>query len=285
MLQEGNAWNVDIVYNLFEPPPDIPCCYTVTHTVTLGNIVTINGLDYRETMSTGSESFLLRENNGLVYKYIESTQEELLMFDFTLEVGDVFNVSESIYTDFPNIHVSCVTNDLFSYVYESELHVSDVDYVVLAGEERKIITFEENSAWFNYVWIEGIGNMTGFDLMNEMIDITDYSILSCFTTGEDTYFMFGATSCDNTTLNTQEHMLSKIVLSPNPVTNSAILQIPEESGIDQLVILDASGRKLVESKIETSTYPINGELYASGLYFYQVLSEGRLLKTSSFIIR
>ena len=126
------------------------------------------------------------------------------------------------------------------------------------------------------------GNWTGFDLMEETVDVSGFTIIVCFTTNGETYFMFGATSCDNT-LNTQDLMLSKLAVAPNPVIDKGILQIPEESGIDHIVIFDAYGRKLFNEAIETSNYTIDAEQYASGLYFYQVFSEGRLLKTASFV--
>lgn len=277
MLQEGNSWNVDIYYEPFKGDPSL-----VTREMTLGEVVTINGIEYRQTLVSGNESCLLREDNGLVYKYSESIEEEYLLFDFTLEEGDVFNVSESAY-GFP-FFLSCVAPDLQSWVYEDALHVTSVDYVDIAGQNRKVITFEESSGVGYYYWIEGIGNWTGFDLMAETVDVSGSTIIVCFTTNGETYFMFGATSCDNT-LNTQDQTLSKVAIVPNPIVDKGIMQIPEESGIDHLMIFDAAGRKLVDSSIETSSYTIDSEQYATGLYFYQVFSDGRPLKTSSFIVR
>lgn len=275
MLQEGNSWNVDVHYEPFKGDPSL-----VTREMTLGELVTINGIEYRQTLVSGNESCLLREDNGRVYKYSEWSEEEYLLFDFTLEEGDVFNVSDSAY-GFP-FFLSCVAPDLLSWVYEDELHVISVDYVDIAGQNRKVITFGEFSSDGNYYWIEGIGNWTGFDLMEETVDVSGFTIIVCFTTNGETYFMFGATSCDNT-LDAQDVLLSKVAVAPNPIVDKAILQIPVESGIDHLVILDAYGRILLNETIETSYYTIDGEQYASGLYFYQVFSEGKLLMTASFV--
>ncbi|MEZ4857846.1 MAG: T9SS type A sorting domain-containing protein [Flavobacteriaceae bacterium] len=283
MLQEGNAWSVDLHYNLFAPPPNVPCCYTISVQVSLGETIMINGLEYKQIYSNNNPSCLLREENGKVYKYDEALQLDKVVFDFSLEEGDVFPLSGSVYEQFP-YNISCASENFFSIVYENELHVSSIEYLQMAGETRKVINFEEGS-WLSYSWIEGIGNVTGFDLMAEAIDITDYSILSCFTNNGETYFMFGATACDNTTLQLPENLKNEIFLYPNPITNISILQFPETLEISSLKIFNETGKLLKVETISKNNYTIDVMHYASGLYFYQVFSEGTLLKSDTFIVK
>ena len=75
-----------------------------------------------------------------------------------------------------------------------------MDFLEIAGEMRKVITFAEGNTFLEFQWIEGIGNITGFDLIWEALDITGGSLLVCFTNDVDTYYFNGANSCDNTTL-------------------------------------------------------------------------------------
>ena len=284
MLQEGNAWSVDLHYNFFDPPPNVPCCYTVSVQVSLGETIIINGLEYTQIYSNNNSSCLLREENGKVYKYDEAQQLDKVVFDFSLEAGDVFPLSGSVYEQFP-YNISCASENFFSIVYENELHVSSIEYLQMAGETRKVINFEEGS-WLPYSWIEGIGNVTGFDLMAEAIDITDYSILSCFTNNGITYFMFGATSCDNTTLYVPESLQNQIILYPNPVTKISILQFPETLEISSLKIFNEAGKLLKEETIsKKNSYTLEAMQYSSGLYFYKVFSKGRLLKSDAFIVK
>lgn len=278
MLQVGNEWNVDIHYDPFKGDPSV-----VTRELTLGDLVLINGIEYRQTLVSENVSCLLREDNGFVYKYSESLQEEYLLFDFTMEEGDVFNVTESAYGGFPYFS-SCVSPDLLSWVYESELHVANVDYVDIAGQIRKVISFEEFSAVGYYYWIEGIGNWTGFDLMAETVDISGFTIVACFTTDGETHFLFGATSCDNT-LGVSETDKAQPVLYPNPVTNISILHFPEESRIDTIKIFDVSGKLVKQESISQNYFAIDAMQYASGLYFYQGSSENTILITDKFMVR
>lgn len=279
LLQEGNKWNVDIHYDPFKGVP-----YVVTRELSLGDLVVINGLEYRQTLLSGNESCLLREEDGVVYKYKESQQEEVILFDFNLEIGDVFNVSDSAYSSFP-FNSSCVSPDLQSWVYETELHVNDVSYVELAGQVRKVISFEEYSSVGYFYWIEGIGNWTGFDLMAETIDVSGESIISCFTNNGETYFMFGATSCDNTTLQISDVLKGEITLYPNPITETSLLQLPQGFDIDQIRIYDVTGKVFADERIDKLVHPIASKKFSSGLYLYQLYSSGNLIKTAKFIVK
>ncbi len=278
MLQEGNSWNVDIYYEPFKGDS-----FTITRELSLGEVVEIDGLEYYQTLVSGNESCLLREDNGYVYKYNDFLQEEFLLFDFSLEVGDVFNVMESAYSGFPSFS-SCASPDLLSWVYETELHVESVDYVDIAGQNRKVITFEEYFSGGQYAWIEGIGNWTGFDLMSETIDVSGTTIIACFTTEGETYFMFGATSCDNTTLHTSDFLKNEIKLFPNPLTETSVLQFPPGFGIDQIKIYDVTGKVFADERIDKLVHPIAAKKFSSGLYLYQLYSSGNLIKTDKFVV-
>ncbi|RLD27253.1 MAG: hypothetical protein DRI70_04695, partial [Bacteroidetes bacterium] len=165
------------------------------------------------------------------------------------------------------------------------LTVKSVEFVELAGVNRKVITFDQYGYAGNFQWIEGIGNITGFDFMWEAIDITDGYLLVCFETNGTSYFFNNATSCDNTTLSIDDHSQDQIILYPNPVTSISILQFPSEGIIDLLKIYDVSGKLVKEEKVNKDYVLIDAMQYRSGLYFYQVFSVNKLLKTGKFIIR
>ena len=71
-----------------------------------------------------------------------------------------------------------------------------------------------------------------------------------------------------------ENIKEQIVLYPNPVTNTSILQIPEALNIDSIKIFDFNGRLVKEFTIQNNNIAINAMDYASGLYFYQIYAEG-----------
>ncbi len=280
MLEEGNEWNVDVRFEVFKADP---CCYTFTYDVSLGETVEINGNIYRELMSLDMVNCLLREEEGIVYKYDESSDSEQIVFDFTLEAGDSFQISESAY----NYGRSCVGNGIESHTGNSSLNVASVEYLMIAGEERKVITFEEGPFFSidSYQWIEGIGNITGIDLMEEMIDITAEHRLACFTNQGNTTFFNEATSCDNTTFSTLDNTIEAIGVYPNPVTEVSILSLPKTQQVDEVLIFNASGSLVRKEKPSADHLKIHAMNYRSGLYFYKIISEGNTLKTGKLLIK
>ncbi len=209
--------------------------------------------------------------------YCISLSFETVFYDFTLEAGDFFQFAES-----PNDQL-CTYNETSNN--QPDVEVVSVAMEMIAGEMRKTITFNYYSEHgFQMKWIEGIGSTLGFDPTGEIIDIVTTTLV-CFTKNGTTYFFNGATSCDNTTLNVPDNLKSKIILAPNPVKNTSILQIPSETGIDQLRIHDISGRLVSEEIVTKNYHTINAMDYASGMYFYQVLRENSIIKTERFIVK
>ena len=279
MLEEGNTWSVDVYYDPFDPS-NPPNPYTVTKQIALGDIEVVNGLDYYRVWSGDQPTCLLREENGIVYEYDEGEEIDKILFDYTLEQGDSFNLIGSAYDPFSGL---CSSGGVS--IWEAELTVSSVEELVIAGQSRKVITFLQSNSQVQFQWLEGIGNISGFDMLWEQVDLTNGSQLVCFTTYGVTYFFNGATSCDNTTLSVSENLKTQIILYPNPVANKSILQIPSEAEIDQLRIYNITGKLIKEEVITTNYYILNDMDFASGLYFYQVSSKGKSIKTEKFIVK
>jgi len=279
MLQEGNKWSVDVYYNTLPPGCEPNCQYTVTPQIALGAIEMVDGKSYYRIMSDGTPTCLIREENGMVYQYDVDAQLDRVLFDYTLEVGDTFFTAGSAY----DISDKCINHD--AWPGWEDLTVAAVDFVELAGALRKVITFDQNGYFGNFQWIEGIGNITGFDFMWEAVDFTDGSLLVCFETDGLNYFFNDATSCDNTTLGITDLPSYKSMLHPNPVTATSILQFAAEGLADTVHIFDINGKQVRSIPVLTDYILINAMDYRAGLYFYQVSSEGKILKTKKFIVR
>ena len=280
LLEEGNSWSVDVFYAPWDLP-DPPYSWTITEQISLGDIEEVNGLEYYRVWNSEEPSCLLREENGIVYKFDESEGVDKILFDFTLEEGDSFNLYGSAYENYPY----CTIHGTGSRYY-NQLTVDTIEEVEIAGELRKVITFlEETESLTPHQWIEGIGNITGFDMLWGWIDYSGLVTLVCFTTNDTTYFFNDANYCDNTTLSLGETHKDKIVLYPNPISERSILQLPNEAEIDQLKIYNISGVLVKEISITTENYILNNMDFASGLYFYQVSSNGKHIKTEKFIVK
>ncbi|MDC8003947.1 T9SS type A sorting domain-containing protein [Aureisphaera galaxeae] len=281
MLDEENTWSVDIYYSIFEPLPPNPCCFTITDQLTVGGTVTHNGMDYTQLYIDGAVRCDLREENGIVYKYDENEEADKVLIDMNLEVGEVFNLLGSAYdVSFPICHTA---GNGMTY---TSMTVETVEYLDIAGETRKVITFSNYSqpSFTQIKWIEGIGNIHGFDGFWELLDITAGQALVCFTNSSGTYYFNEATSCDNTTLGIDDFSEEAIVLYPNPVTSKSILQFPE-GAVDRIQIYNVSGKLVTEIRPSSNHFVLDMMQYSAGLYFYQVFSEKKLLKTAQFIIR
>lgn len=279
LLDEENSWSVDIYYEPFDPPTP-PYSWTETRQISLGDIEVIEGRTYFRISTDQQPTCLLREENGFVYKYDTDANIDRILFDFNLEVGDTFNLLGSAYDNFNN---TC--SNIYHVLYETELHVQQVDYVELAGELRKVITFEEWNTYQQLQWIEGIGNISGFDLLWEALDVTAGSKLVCFTNNSTTYFFNNATSCDNTTLGLDDFSKDQIILYPNPVASISFLTFPKNVSINLIKIFNLNGALIKCEPITKGYLTIHNLDYASGIYFYQVYSNNQLIKTQKFIIK
>lgn len=281
ILNEENTWSVDIYYEIFEPVPPNPCCYTVTEQLTLGETITINGVDYKQMFIDGTASCYLREENGFVYKYDMYDEVDRVLIDMNLQEGDVFNLVGSAYD---STSPSC--NSIDGTLEYNTLNVDAVEFVEIAGATRKVITFNEWAIGTGVPiqWIEGIGNLAGFDSFWEFIDVTAGQALVCFTNNSGTYFFNDASSCDNTTLGVTDFSQDKIILYPNPVNTKSILQFPIEANIDLLKIYNISGKLVKEVNVPTNHFIVDMMQYPAGLYFYQVFSKERLMKTTQIVV-
>jgi len=278
VLQENNNWSVDVHFETGEPQ-DPPYYLIITEQISIGDIENVDGLDYYRVWSGDQATCLLREENGIVYKYDEHEEVDKILFDFTLEVGDTFNLINSAYNSygFCSIHGT----DL----WESQLTVDTVEEIEIAGELRKVITFSESGEFIQFQWIEGIGNISGFDMLWGWVDVTGFNELACFTTNGTTYFFNGATSCDNTILGNDEASKNNVILYPNPVNDKSILQLPSVGYADTIRIFDLQGRLVKEMSISTDYFIIDAMQFRTGLYFYQVFSENNLIKSDKFLVK
>ncbi|NNM22770.1 MAG: hypothetical protein HKO54_04380, partial [Flavobacteriaceae bacterium] len=212
MISEDHAWSIDIYHEPFDPGCEIcDCCsYTITEQITIGEIVMVDGKTYNRVLrNEAGTSCLVREENGLIYKYSETTEVEVLYYDFTLDLGDTFflPLEDQEYCSWEGFN-NIVT----------EMEVINVSVQNIAGEDRKVIEFDHaNELGIEATWIEGIGSVLGFDPISETYDFTFGTALVCFTDNGIVTFFNGATSCDNTTLNVSDFELPEVVLYPNPV--------------------------------------------------------------------
>ena len=274
MLEEDHVWGTDFFVDPFGGGQ--------TGIISSENFVAdetiINNETYKSVYINGVlGSCLVREEDGFVYRYDVDTAQEYVIYNFNLNIGEVFSIPDVMYSSF------CSSVEFYNGI--DEMTVTDKTTEFIAGENRLVITFDYFSeSGFECKWIEGIGSTLGFDPVGDIIDIGS-RYLVCFTKNGITYFFNNATACDNTTLNVPENLQNQIVMAPNPVQDVSILQLPWELKIDTVRIYDIQGRLVSEEKISKNYLNINVMDYASGVYFYQVIRGKISLKTDRFIVK
>jgi hypothetical protein len=109
--------------------------------------------------------------------------------------------------------------------------------------------------------------------------------MTCFTeNGNITYFN-GFNTCNPPILSNEDYYKTKIILSPNPITDKSFLEFPTEASIDFITIYNISGKFIKEEAITSNNFILNNSDFNTGLYFYQVSSLGKVIKTDKFIVK
>ena len=268
VLQEGNLWSIgygDGFSNSY-----------LSYDITVDGETVINGFTYKTLLRNSQPKCLLREENGVVYIYNDIINDDEVLLDFNLEIGDIFDL---------NVIKSDLCFLTGSDIFE-QLIVLDIYTEFIAGEDRKVLEFEEivtaGDPFYKEYWIEGIGSTAGFAPGGYYYDFgTD---LICFTKDGETTFFNNHNTCVYE-LGIDDFNINQSTLSPNPVTNVSILQFTSEELVDTVKVFDVSGGLIKEEKVAQDQVLIHAVDYRSGLYFYQVFSEEKLLQTKKFIVR
>jgi hypothetical protein len=93
--------------------------------------------------------------------------------------------------------------------------------------------------------------------------------------------------CDTIGLNNAETVISfsKVFVYPNPASDFVIVdnRLPVGDKLD-FILFDATGRKILVEKTESGENRIELSGYKSGIYFFKIEAEGRLIKAGKLLI-
>jgi hypothetical protein len=227
------------------------------HQYWTANDTVIHGLTYTKIADKDRYLGAIREENGKVYAYLNygdymAMEDEFLLYDFTVEVGDV------------------ITSTAFegALSYSDGITVRQTDEITLEnGEKRKRIFFDKTGPW-----IEGIGS-TGGLFHDTMWLLTNYTIsyLTCFQQNNislylDTDKCLDGKCCEKLSDGANVHNLSftnEIVIFPNPTQGIVTIILPDNNRSRNAVkVFDGTGTIIQtwflrenELKLDLSTYP------------------------------
>lgn len=273
ITDQGNRWTVEITQFC----GDLPDCndFEISGYRTNGQEV-INGITYATIefynifTNQWQLSSYLREETSIIYILSPNQDEESILYDFTLEVGDSASIIPLEDTNQNGLaDVTAVTNEF------------------IAGEMRKVITFDvptPDSFISDFEqWIEGIGSTT--NLINPFRSVIDAGYnLGCFGDGIEFFPFSEEGNCS--LLNISEVPEITTSLIPNPIRDQSTLTVNNFQNNTIISFYNVLGQYINRKRIITPTTIINhNDFPSSGIYFYQIEQDGVVIDTQKLIVK
>lgn len=209
--------------------------------------------------------FFVRENveERKVYFKLDQDEEEFVLYDFSLEVGD------SISTPF-NI------NDEYYHVLE----INDVNLVDGTVVQEYVFSGGTGSFDGNFKYIESVGSeLSTFGDFG--MGIGFHSELLCAEINDNLIY---DGNCSGYVLETEEENQNKFRVYPNPTAN--FINIEFENYLDSKAqIVDATGRLVQSIQLNASPQRINLEDLDPGIYFLVITNDFGVSAIEKFVLQ
>lgn len=279
ITDQGNKWGIryydEYCGNQDPNDPDyVECEYTGVSVARINGEAVFNNITYAFIEGSSFGDLFIREEEGIVYQYA-GDEEEIILYNFTLEVGDVVPLGSD---------VGCITDENNNNLAD----VIDVSTQFIAGYDRKVITFDigYGSNFSNNVqWIEGIGSAN--DATNPDFLLCDLIfVLDCFNNGEEIFSFSQFEEECNALLNLSENSKITTSLTPNPIAEQATLTINTFLPNTTIIFYNLLGQRINQKELTSNTTMIDrSDFPSSGMYFYQIQNEGKILDAQKFIVK
>ena len=254
IIQEGNVWNtLDVtvgMYNTYYNNVNWFSGDTIIDDVRYAKLMGITDGDAPHLFS------LLREDDGKVWERLNN-QREILLYDFTANVGDT----------------------IWCGPWAGEYHYNIVDSISIehiGGINRKKFWFGLEYGWFGTaaaeIWIEGIGSDLGLLYSGSASICGAYYRTLCFHQNDE--LVWQNPNYDDCTFDAVgENIGVKKVLYPNPTRGTIRI---EAENIRHVAIYNNLGEIIFETETSDNTFEYNFGDKKSGLYIIKVrMSDGK----------
>lgn len=204
--------------------------------------------------------FFLRSEDKMIYIRFSETEQEELLYDFNLEVGD------TLPTTYNNVWVV--------------ITVSAIDSVLMEGEYYKRFALEGGSAEY---LIEGIGGTNGL-ISPIAISLECGNELNCFSLNNNNYYPSVDADCDYS-VGIEEENRAVITVFPNPMNSVTNITVDDVSGPFEVMVFDSYGREIkrIASDNERSIQ-LHRQGLPAGMYMIGIARDGQLIQTNKLII-
>jgi hypothetical protein len=238
-----------------------------------GDITNGNGKSYKQLYTCDSDpsistwnidEYAFREESGKVFRtsFFSPDQEELV-YDFTLAVGD------SVYVD-----------SIYYPYYSYYAHVLSVDSILTGGSYRKQIHFEYPPE----IWVEGIGSLSRpfMPFWYYFIYPDWYELLCVNDTTGNIYMNPAYDQCYIDTLMTTNPELSStsslIQVIHNPMHEYSIINVRSSAAqFTKYSFYNSNGLLVRNGIVNNRTFTLRRENLSSGVYFLKIIGEQDVL--------
>ncbi len=211
--------------------------------------------------------------NKKVYTYNTFSNQDELLYDFNLQVGDTIPFAVNHPTGFGDT-----------------LTISRIDSIFDGTNYRKHFFITAHQSGFtdsNYTSIiEGIGSTYGlFYIIDPPFEYT--GTLKCFIQNDSTKYTDGSLNACDLITNVNEHSQQgfSINIFPNPFNYSTTIKVSDEFFNAELNIFNAIGEVVNHQTIKGKTLIIYRNDFDEGIYFYQITSNKGKVRTGKFMIQ
>jgi len=210
LLDANKKWNTLWEFaNLGgEDGPPVSFFYNTTSSE-LSEEVSVEGVNYHQLIIDGADNNIyFREEDQKVYRYPGISEDEDIVYDFTLEVGDEIILPNNIDGRYETWQVTAVSYEFFAGAERKNIHLVSTynEY-----EEREDI------------WYEGVGSLFGFAYSGSYFSVDNASILLCYHYNDEVLYQIGE-SCMINTANVYNETTHPFSIYPNPTTRTLTIQ-------------------------------------------------------------
>lgn len=208
-------------------------------------------------------SYLIRSENRRMYiRELYGSTEELLLYDFNLEVGDTLP-------------------DTFTSNFNEYITISGIDSIEVNGEYYK--RFQLQNSGSQYL-MEGIGSQSGlFAPLGSLFDCGFF--LVCYRQNETLYYDTQAgMECALSVSVQYPEAKPEITISPNPLHTSGTLEIGSIQGAVNVDIHDITGKIVRQMDYTNQPITLSRNGLQSGLYFLTVKQKGEIIATTKLVL-
>lgn len=263
-------WRVD--FNGHDEANACPACNIPYQYITNGDTI-IHSILYTKIKVTGW-TFCANNNCGYaiqtgyrgairqdtiakkVYVILANDTIEKTLYDFTQHSGDTIN--------------SILNGNYGTFIIES------IDSILIGTIYHKRFNTQFPCASL----IEGIGSTQG--LLDPFACFEFGSTLICVNHFNQTIYPSSTTSCGMVNIN--EITLIKTIVRPNPFGESFEIKLPKPFENVELIIYDLLSRQQFKKKYnQIETIKVTRNDLISGIYFYQLVSENKIIATGKII--